>query len=67
MDNKLHEIERRANAIGYDLYEDEGYCEIVDLLNEAEEEERELTDEEMDYIEDELMRLDGVVFGKVRK
>lgn len=63
MDNRLYEIERRANAIGYDLYEDEGYCEITDLLYEANEADRELTDEEMEYIEDELDRLEAVVFG----
>lgn len=63
MDNRLYEIERRANAIGYDLYEDDGYCEITDLLYETNEADRELTEEEMEYIEDELDRLEAVVFG----
>lgn len=67
MENKLYEIERRANAIGYDLYEDEGYCEITDLLYEVNEADRELTEEEMEYIEDELTRLDSVVFGRIRR
>lgn len=63
MDNKLYEIERRAGTIGYDLYKDDGYCEIIDLLCEANDYDKELTNEEIEYIEDELDRLEAVLFG----
>lgn len=57
------EIERRADVVGYVLQEDEGYIEVCNILNEAYEADRDLTEEEMEYIDDELDRLEAVLFG----
>lgn len=65
-DEILKDIERRADAIGYDLDNDEGYTDVCSVLTEAEFEGRELDEDETEAIEMEIERLE-LVLAKAKR
>lgn len=66
-DEILKDIERRADAIGYDLDNDEGYTDICSVLTEAEFDGRELDEDETESVEMEFERLEMVLARKKRR
>lgn len=61
--DEIAEIQRRADAINYDIDNDKGYITVCDILAEAMDTDDAIDIEEAEIIEDELKRLNEILFS----